>query len=549
MHPAQARSNQTQVCPTCRAEVDGTQLRPNIALREAVQSYQAALPDILKHVRQPPAPPVAPADEQPQAGTSGKHPAAARHVAGSQAAGADGPRANGSLAPPQPRTTRRGSASTAAPAPGPTAAGQRRTRSTSQQAPHDEGAVIVLDHEGSDEGAAEDEGERQAGRGKQPIPRSARTTRARKRARKETGAGDEDDDDVVIEEPGDVQGGDEEEEEEAQSTDSDSDFDPESEVEEHEGGRRGACGGSGGSRKRRNSSTAGGNVASAAVASRRGAVPSSKSGTVPSARTSAPGARAAHLPPGFVACPVCSMSVRNELINSHLDTCIPRTALHPQPDKAAAKAAHPVRPPAPFFNRSSNGGGVGGGSSGSGGAVADVPPKLVFHVLKDKELKAKVAALGLPTDGKRQVGLIGAGVFHVFCVCRFACSFALLCHTRSTPCQQLSLHHTNALVQPSAQTALPLASYPSCSQPLSAPTLTSACSHIPSALCCCFLPPTLGVCASMPHALPCCMHSFHALIAPSPASSCHHLLCVTFLSTGARRPLHQLPHLCAVAAG
>ena len=34
----------------------------------------------------------------------------------------------------------------------------------------------------------------------------------------------------------------------------------------------------------------------------------------------------------------------------------------------------------------------------------EVPPKLVFSMLKDRELASKLRALRLPTDGKRQVG-------------------------------------------------------------------------------------------------------------------------------------------------
>ena len=38
-----------------------------------------------------------------------------------------------------------------------------------------------------------------------------------------------------------------------------------------------------------------------------------------------------------------------------------------------------------------------------GSCKLEVPPKLVFSMLKDRELTSKLRALRLPTDGKRQV--------------------------------------------------------------------------------------------------------------------------------------------------
>lgn len=37
----------------------------------------------------------------------------------------------------------------------------------------------------------------------------------------------------------------------------------------------------------------------------------------------------------------------------------------------------------------------------------EVPAKLVLHMLKDKELRGKLQALGLPGDGQRKVGGLG----------------------------------------------------------------------------------------------------------------------------------------------
>ena len=39
-----------------------------------------------------------------------------------------------------------------------------------------------------------------------------------------------------------------------------------------------------------------------------------------------------------------------------------------------------------------------------GGCKLEVPPKLVFSMLKDRELSNKLKALRLPTEGRRQVG-------------------------------------------------------------------------------------------------------------------------------------------------
>ena len=38
------------------------------------------------------------------------------------------------------------------------------------------------------------------------------------------------------------------------------------------------------------------------------------------------------------------------------------------------------------------------------GCKLEVPPKLVFSMLKDRELTSKLKAVRLPTEGKRQVG-------------------------------------------------------------------------------------------------------------------------------------------------
>ncbi|GFH23023.1 SAP domain-containing protein [Haematococcus lacustris] len=44
----------------------------------------------------------------------------------------------------------------------------------------------------------------------------------------------------------------------------------------------------------------------------------------------------------------------------------------------------------------------GGGGPGASGSRVEVPPQLVYHVLRDKELRLKLQQQGLPVDGKRQ---------------------------------------------------------------------------------------------------------------------------------------------------
>lgn len=139
--------------------------------------------------------------------------------------------------------------------------------------------------------------------------------------------------------------------------------------------------------------------------------------------------------PGYVACPICSMSVREAFINSHVDTCLDKAggvaAVAAPPPASSTKARTQQqqqqlgRPPAGAAARSSGGstGGGGlaraGGSGGSNGAGAGVfgvlrarakggspleaPPKLCFELLKERELKAKLTALALSSDGNKKV--------------------------------------------------------------------------------------------------------------------------------------------------
>ena len=129
----------------------------------------------------------------------------------------------------------------------------------------------------------------------------------------------------------------------------------------------------------------------------------------------------------LVQCPVCSTSIPLDLMNSHLDSCFSRQA---QQGKASAgqataggRSAGGHRQSAQTApGRPSAGGGGGGGPAHQqpqqpvappvalqarpkpSGPRAEVPPNLVFYVMKDKELKGKLQQQGLPVDGSRQVG-------------------------------------------------------------------------------------------------------------------------------------------------
>jgi hypothetical protein len=158
------------------------------------------------------------------------------------------------------------------------------------------------------------------------------------------------------------------------------------------------------------------------------------------------------LPPGCVACPICGLSVREAFINSHVDTCLTRggggqqqrTPGQSPPPTAAAdsgpagahgnslkqqqqqqqKPAAAGRPPqqavagpnaAAASLGSARSGAVAalagparassGSSSSRGrrGAVLEAPPKLCFELLKERDLKAKLASLGLSNEGSKKV--------------------------------------------------------------------------------------------------------------------------------------------------
>lgn len=85
------------------------------------------------------------------------------------------------------------------------------------------------------------------------------------------------------------------------------------------------------------------------------------------------------IPEGLVNCPICHMLINQGLVNSHIDNCLNKQAL----PEAKPRVAGP-------------------GRVSKNQPKAEVPPKLCYSLLKDKELRKKLQDLGLPTDGKRQ---------------------------------------------------------------------------------------------------------------------------------------------------
>jgi hypothetical protein len=129
------------------------------------------------------------------------------------------------------------------------------------------------------------------------------------------------------------------------------------------------------------------------------------------------------------------MSIREAFINSHVDSCLEKAggvaAVAPPPSSSSKQRQQQNgRPPASSTaaaggggsragSASTSNGGLLGGSGGSGGAAVngfsrlrkgargsplEAPPKLCFELMKERDLKAKLAQLGLSTDGNKKVG-------------------------------------------------------------------------------------------------------------------------------------------------
>lgn len=131
--------------------------------------------------------------------------------------------------------------------------------------------------------------------------------------------------------------------------------------------------------------------------------------------------------PGYVACPICGISTRAAFVNAHLDSCISRQGQQQENVQPSTRGARPstqkpatqtpaIKPKrgADASHQHAAGREVRAAlKPGSGGAAAaavplaapaiEVPPKLVFNLISDKDLRKRMQALGLPLDGKKQV--------------------------------------------------------------------------------------------------------------------------------------------------
>ncbi len=98
---------------------------------------------------------------------------------------------------------------------------------------------------------------------------------------------------------------------------------------------------------------------------------------------------------GYSSCVVCGMTVRTAFINIHLTGCLEK-----QEGKGGdvGQGGNHIAGPSSRPMVTAN-----GKSEGRSTAAVKMPPKLVFHILADKEAKKKLEAWGLPTDGVRKV--------------------------------------------------------------------------------------------------------------------------------------------------
>ena len=88
-----------------------------------------------------------------------------------------------------------------------------------------------------------------------------------------------------------------------------------------------------------------------------------------------------------VKCPVCGMEMSQQMINSHLDHCL-------KPSSSFSNKL-PIKPADVSLSTSTK----------TSTTVKSLPrlPKLVFSVMKDKELKKKLKDYNLSTQGTRLV--------------------------------------------------------------------------------------------------------------------------------------------------
>ena len=96
-----------------------------------------------------------------------------------------------------------------------------------------------------------------------------------------------------------------------------------------------------------------------------------------------------------VECPICSMSISERNINSHMDTCLSKTTT------ATSKSSSPVDRHAERPESTGSTGGVTMSAAAVPAATAARMPKMTYHVLKDPQLRKLCKDLGLSTRGDR----------------------------------------------------------------------------------------------------------------------------------------------------
>lgn len=132
--------------------------------------------------------------------------------------------------------------------------------------------------------------------------------------------------------------------------------------------------------------------------------------------------------PGYLACPICGLSVKEAFINTHVDSCLARAGgselqhaarappateqqQHAGTRKKQAVGSRTLQQ-APAARGGSGAAGTllgsardssGRRSRGRAAAVLEAPPKLCFELLKDRDLKAKLTSLGLSSEGAKKV--------------------------------------------------------------------------------------------------------------------------------------------------
>ena len=139
------------------------------------------------------------------------------------------------------------------------------------------------------------------------------------------------------------------------------------------------------------------------------------------------------LPKGKTRCPICGVLLSTALAQAHVSYCLEKQ------ERKESGAGAGVRPGAAgvsagFFTMS------GSKRPRSSGAPPKKLPKLVYHILKDRELKSYLQKYHLPTTGDRQE--------QTRCVAKPTLSPSQLCNslTRSTRLSRLKqfTHHYNA---------------------------------------------------------------------------------------------------------